>query len=264
MARIGVFICHCGTNIAATVDVEAVAAAAREFPNVAFATTYKYMCSEPGQAMIKESIEEYNLDRIVIASCSPRMHELTFRKMLKGTKINPYMLEIANIREQCAWVHTDRAKATEKAIDHVKMAVAKVGKDKPLTTSTIPITKRALVIGGGIAGIQAALDIADAGFDVTIVEKEPSIGGHMVMLDKTFPTMDCSACISTPKMVDAGAHPNITLKTSCEVEKVEGYVGNFEVTIKKKQNMLITICARAAVSARPNVLQRCQASLTRA
>ena len=234
MARIGVFICHCGTNIAATVDVEAVAAAAREFPNVAFATTYKYMCSEPGQAMIKESIEEYNLDRIVIASCSPRMHELTFRKMLKGTRINPYMLEIANIREQCAWVHTDRAKATEKAIDHVKMAVAKVGKDKPLTTSTIPITKRALVIGGGIAGIQAALDIADAGFDVTIVEKEPSIGGHMVMLDKTFPTMDCSACISTPKMVDAGAHPNITLKTSCEVEKVEGYVGNFEVTIKEK------------------------------
>ncbi len=234
MARIGVFICHCGTNIAATVDVEKVAEAAKSMPGVAFARDYKYMCSEPGQAMIKEAIEEHNLDRIVIGSCSPRMHETTFRKMLKGTKINPYLLEIANLREQCAWVHTDKAKATEKAINLVQMAVAKVANNKPLTTSTIPITKRALVIGGGIAGIQTALDIADAGYEVTIVEKEPTIGGHMVMLDKTFPTMDCSACISTPKMVDAGAHPNITLKTSCEVEKVEGYIGNFEVTIKEK------------------------------
>ncbi|MBR2754290.1 MAG: CoB--CoM heterodisulfide reductase iron-sulfur subunit A family protein [Lachnospiraceae bacterium] len=234
MARIGVFICHCGTNIASVVDVEKVAESAKTMPGVVFATTYKYMCSEPGQAMIKESIEQYNLDRIVIGSCSPRMHELTFRKMLKGTKINPYMLEIANLREQCAWVHTDREKATEKAIGLVQMSVAKVANNKPLTTSTIPITKRALVIGGGIAGMQAALDIADCGFDVTIVEKEPSIGGHMVMLDKTFPTMDCSACISTPKMVECNAHPNITLKTSCEVEKVSGYVGNFEVTIKEK------------------------------
>ncbi len=234
MARIGVFICHCGTNIASVVDVEKVAKAAFEMPDVVFATDYKYMCSEPGQAMIKEAILEQKLDRIVIASCSPRMHELTFRKMLKGTAINPYMLEIANIREQCAWVHTDREKATAKAIGLVQMAVAKVAKNKPLSAGTIPITKKALVIGGGIAGIQAALDIADCGYDVTIVEKEPSIGGHMVMLDKTFPTMDCSACISTPKMVEANAHPNITLKTSCEVEKVSGYVGNFEVTIKEK------------------------------
>ncbi len=234
MARIGVFICHCGTNIAATVDVEKVAEAAKSMPGVAYARDYKYMCSEPGQAMIKEAIEEHNLDRIVIGSCSPRMHETTFRKMLKGTKINPYLLEIANLREQCAWVHTNKSKATEKAINLVQMAVAKVANNKPLTTSTIPITKRALVIGGGIAGIQTALDIADAGYEVTIVEKEPTIGGHMVMLDKTFPTMDCSACISTPKMVDAGAHPNITLKTSCEVEKVDGYIGNFEVTIKEK------------------------------
>lgn len=234
MGRIGVFICHCGSNIASVVDVERVAKEAANMPGVAFATDYKYMCSEPGQAMIKEAIKEHNLDRIVIASCSPRMHELTFRKMLKGTSINPYMLEIANIREQCAWVHTDKEAATEKAITLVRMAVAKVENNKPLSSSNIPITKRALVIGGGIAGIQAALDIADAGFDVTIVEKEPSIGGHMVMLDKTFPTMDCSACISTPKMVDAGAHPNITLKTYSEVEKVEGYVGNFEVTIKEK------------------------------
>lgn len=235
MSRVGVFICHCGTNIAGIVDVEQVAAEMAELPNVAYSVTYKYMCSEPGQQMVKDAIEEYNLDRIVIGSCSPRMHELTFRKMLKGTKINPYMLEIANLREQCSWVHTDTQKATEKAASLVRMAVAKVENNVPLHTSTIPIHKEALVIGGGIAGIQAALDIADAGYEVTIVEKEPSIGGHMVMLDKTFPTLDCSACISTPKMVDAGAHPNITLMTSCEVENVSGYVGNFEVAIKKKK-----------------------------
>ena len=234
MARTGIFICHCGTNIAGTVDVEKVAQAAEDFPGVVHSTTYKYMCSEPGQQLIKDTIKEKDLDRIVIASCSPRMHELTFRKMLKDTSINPYMLEVANIREQCSWVHKDKEKATEKAITLVAMAAAKVLADKPLHTSTIPINKRALVIGGGIAGIQAALDIADCGIDVTIVEKEPSIGGHMVMLDKTFPTMDCSACISTPKMVDCGAHPNITLKTSSVIENVSGYVGNFEVTIREK------------------------------
>lgn len=232
--RTGVFICHCGTNIAGTVDVERVAAAARELPDVAFATTYKYMCSEQGQQMIKEAIEENKLDRIVIGSCSPRMHETTFRKLLKGTAINPYLLEIANLREQCAWVHTDKEKATEKAIDLVTMAVAKAGSNKPLRTSSIPVHKRALVIGGGIAGIQAALDVADAGHEVTLVEREPSIGGHMVMLDKTFPTLDCSACISTPKMSELAAHPNVTLRTSCEVESVSGYVGNFEVTLRQK------------------------------
>lgn len=235
MSRVGVFICHCGTNIAGNVDVDRVAEEIGKIPGVSHSVSYKYMCSEPGQQMVKDAIVEKNLDRIVISSCSPRMHELTFRKMLKGTKINPYMLEIANIREQCSWVHSDKEKATEKAIDLTRMAVEKVKRNAPLFTSTIPINKKALVIGGGIAGIQAALDIGDAGYDVTIVEREPSIGGHMVMLDKTFPTMDCSACISTPKMVDAGAHPNITLKTSCEVEKVEGYVGNFQVTIKQKK-----------------------------
>jgi len=234
MSRVGVFICHCGTNIAGTVDVEKVAEEAARFPGVVYSTTYKYMCSEPGQQMIKSAIEEHGLDRIVIGSCSPRMHEATFRKMLKGTKINPYMLEIANLREQCSWVHTDKEKATEKATDLVRMATAKVLRNELLSPSTIPISKKALVIGGGIAGIQAALDIADAGHEVVIVEKEPSIGGHMVMLDKTFPTLDCSACISTPKMVEAGAHPNITLKTYCEVEKVSGYVGNFEVSIRQK------------------------------
>ena len=234
MSRIGVFICHCGTNIAGTVDVELLAETAKSFPGVVFSSTYKYLCSEPGQQMIRTAIEENNLDRIVIGSCTPRMHEVTFRKTLVGTKINPYMLEIANIREQCSWVHTDKEMATDKAIDLLRMAAAKVEKNEPLFPSSIGITKRALVIGGGIAGIQAALDIADAGLDVTIVEKEPSIGGRMVMLDKTFPTLDCSACISTPKMVEAGTHPRITLRTSSVVESVGGYIGNFEVAIRQK------------------------------
>lgn len=235
MSRIGVFVCHCGTNIAATVDVEAVADAARIMPNVAYAVTNKYTCSDPGQQAIVDAIEEHNLDRIVIASCSPRMHEQTFRKMLaEKTSINPYLLEIANIREQCSWVHKDKAISTPKAIDLVAMAVAKVDTNKDLFTSTIPVNKRALVVGAGIAGIQAALDIADAGYPVTLVERNPSIGGNMVKLDKTFPTMDCSACICTPKMSEAGNHPNITIKTLSEVEKVTGYIGNFEVTIREK------------------------------
>ena len=234
MSRIGVFVCHCGTNIASVVEVERLAKEAESFPGVAYSATYKYLCSEPGQQIMKTAIEEHNLDRIVIASCTPRMHEVTFRKMLLGTKVNPYMLEIANIREQCSWVHTDKELATGKALDLVRMAVAKVDKNEPLYPSMIGITKRALVIGGGIAGIQTALDIADAGIDVTIVEREPSIGGHMVMLDKTFPTLDCSACISTPKMVEAGTHPKITLLTTSEVESVTGYIGNFEVTIRQK------------------------------
>jgi len=234
MSRIGVFLCHCGTNIAATVDIPKVAEATRELPGVVFVDENKYMCSEPGQGSVKQAIEEHNLDRIVIASCSPRMHELTFRKMLADTPVNPYMLEIANIREQCSWVHKDKKLSTPKAIDLVRMAVAKVDRNKPLFTSEIPITKRALVIGGGIAGIQAALDIADAGFPVTLVEKESSIGGRMVMLDKTFPTMDCSACICAPKMNDTGSHPNIELMSLSEVEEVSGYIGNFTVTIRQK------------------------------
>jgi heterodisulfide reductase subunit A len=234
MSRIGVFVCHCGTNIAATVDVEAVAQAAKAFPNVAYVTTNKYTCSDPGQQSICEAINENNLDRIVIASCSPRMHELTFRKMLQEkTDVNPYMLEVANIREQCSWVHKDRDEATRKAIDLVAMAVAKVDTDCGLSTTQIPVTRRALVVGAGIAGIQAALDIADAGYQVTLVDRQPSIGGHMPMLDKTFPTMDCSACICTPKMSEAGNHPNITIKNLSEVEKVTGYIGNFDVTIRE-------------------------------
>jgi heterodisulfide reductase subunit A len=234
MSRIGVFICHCGSNIAGTVDVAAVVEAARALPNVVFASDNKYTCSDPGQQSIKDAILAHNIDRVVIASCSPRMHELTFRKMLKDTSVNPYLLEIANIREQCSWVHKDKSVGTAKAIDLVKMATAKVGRDTPLYTTTIPVHKRALVIGGGIAGMQAALDIADAGYQVTIVEKEPSLGGKMVMLDKTFPTMDCSACICTPKMADVGAHPQIQTKTLTEVEHVSGYVGNFQVTLRER------------------------------
>ena len=234
MSRIGVFICHCGTNISATVDVEKVGEAAAKLPNVVHVEINKYMCSDPSQDLVREVIKEHKLDRIVMGTCSPRMHELTWRKLLATTDVNPYMLEVANLREQCSWVHKDREVATAKAIDLVKMAVAKVDKLEPLKTTQIPVTKRALVIGGGIAGMQVALDIADAGFPVTIVEKKSSLGGNMVMLDKTFPTLDCSACICTPKMSEVANHPNITVKTLAEVEAMNGYVGNFEVTIREK------------------------------
>ena len=234
MARVGVVICHCGTNIASGIDVEQLTKAAADMPGVVFTENYKYICSISGQEIMTKAIAEQNLDRLVTACCTPRMHENTFRKMLAKTNINPYMLEVANIREQCAWVHEDKEKATDKAVDLVRMAVAKVLKNQPLFTSTIPVQKKCLVVGGGIAGIQAALDVADAGYQVTLVEREPSIGGNMVKLDKTFPTLDCSACISTPKMAEAGAHPNIKLMTSCEVAAVTGFIGNFEVTIRQK------------------------------
>ena len=234
MARIGVIICHCGSNIASVVDVELLAQAALKMPGVVYAVTNKYTCSINGQEMIRQAIAEQGLDRLVIASCTPRMHENTFRKMLSKTAINPYMLEIANIREQCSWVHKDKEKATAKAIDLVRMSVAKVLQNQPLFTSSIPVHKKCLVVGGGIAGIQAALDVAEAGYEVTLVEREPSLGGKMVMLDKTFPTLDCSACISTPKMAEAGAHPHITLMTSCEISAVTGYIGNFQVTIRQR------------------------------
>lgn len=192
--RIGVFICHCGSNIASTVDVKRVAEAASRWPGVVFATDYQYMCSEPGQELIRASIKEHRLDRVVVASCTPRLHEPTFRKTLQSAGLNPYVFEMANIREQCAWVHQqDRERATRKAIDLVHMAVAKARHNRPLKEHFIPVTKRALVIGAGIAGMQAALDIADGGYEVVLLDREPTIGGKMVMLDKTFPTLDCSA-----------------------------------------------------------------------
>ena len=234
MQRIGVFVCHCGTNIAGTVDVKSVAEALKHEPGVVFSADYQYMCSQAGQDIIKDAIAEHNLTGIVVCSCSPRMHEATFRKTAAAAGINPYMVEIANIREQCSWVHKEMPVGTEKAVILAKAAVAKVKLNTPLTPGESPVTKRALVIGGGIAGIQTALDIADAGFPVDIVETKPTIGGKMAQLDKTFPTLDCAACILTPKMVDVAQNENIRIFSYSEVTEVGGFVGNFEVTIKKR------------------------------
>lgn len=234
MHRIGVFVCHCGTNIAATVDIDRVVEAAAKEPGVVHAEDYQYMCSEAGQLKVREAIKEKQLTGIVVCSCSPRMHENTFRQAAQRAGLNPYMVEIANIREHCSWIHKDREEATEKAIILARAAIAKVMLNAPLTAGTSRVVKRALVIGGGIAGIQTALDIAEAGYKVDIVEKTPSIGGRMSQLDKTFPTLDCSACILTPKMVEAAAHENITIYTYSEVEKVTGFVGDFHVEIRKK------------------------------
>ena len=234
MQRIGVFVCWCGSNIAATVDVAKVAEVLGKEPGVVFSTDYQYMCSQAGQELIQNSIREHNLTGVVICSCSPRMHEATFRKTCEKAGLNPYMVEIANIREQCSWIHKDMATATEKAVVLGRAAIAKVHLNTPLTAGKSPVTKRALVIGGGIAGIQTALDIADAGFEVDIVEKNPTIGGKMTQIDKTFPTLDCAACILTPKMVDAAQNEKIHIYSYSEVENVKGFVGNFHVTIKKK------------------------------
>lgn len=234
MQRIGVFVCWCGTNIAGTVDVNAVTEALKHEPGVIVSQTYQYMCSQAGQNLIKDAIHEHNLTGIVICSCSPRMHEATFRKTAAAAGLNPYMVEIANIREQCSWVHKDMEVGTEKAIILGKAAIAKVNLNTPLTAGETPVTKRALVIGGGIAGIQTALDIADAGFPVDIVETKPTIGGKMAQLDKTFPTLDCAACILTPKMVDVAQNENIRIFSYSEVTDVKGFVGNFDVTIKRK------------------------------
>lgn len=234
MQRIGVFVCHCGSNIAATVDVKKVVEMALREPGVFHAEDYPYMCSEAGQSRIAAAIREKGLTGIVVCSCSPRMHETTFRKAAEKAGINPYLVEIANIREHCSWIHKDMEEATRKAVILMRAAVAKVHLDAPLSAGESRVIKRALVIGGGIAGIQTALDIADAGYKVDIVEKSPSIGGRMSQLDKTFPTLDCSACILTPKMVEAAAHENITIHTYSEVERVSGFVGNFTVDIRKK------------------------------
>jgi len=194
MKRVGVFICHCGSNISAVVDVNYVAEAAKKIPNVAYATHYKYMCSDPGQEEIIKAVNEHNLNRVVVASCSPRLHEPTFQKTLQRAGLNPYLLEIANIREQCSWVHSKfKDLATAKAIALIRMMVAKASENVPLQRPSVYVKKKALVIGGGIAGMQAALDIADAGYPVVLVERDNTIGGKMAMLDKTFPTLDCSA-----------------------------------------------------------------------
>lgn len=233
MQRIGVFVCWCGSNIAATVDVARVSDVLAHEPGVVFSANYQYMCSQAGQELIKNAVKEHNLSGIVVCSCSPRMHEATFRKTAAAAGINSYMVEIANIREQCSWVHKDKMTGTEKAIVLGRAAIAKVALNVPLIPGKTSVTKRALVIGGGIAGIQTALDIADAGFEVDIVEKQPTIGGKMAQLDKTFPTLDCAACILTPKMVDVAQNDKIRIFSYSEVCQVDGFIGNFNVKIKK-------------------------------
>jgi heterodisulfide reductase subunit A len=242
--RIGVYVCHCGLNIAGSVDCGEVAKFAATLPNVVLAQDNRYTCSDQGQAEIKKDIQEQKLNRVVVASCSPRLHEPTFRKACEDAGLNKYLFEMANIREHCSWVHLyDKEAATEKAKDLVKMAVAKVALLEPEDEVSVPITRKALVIGGGVAGIQAALDLADTGYKVYLVEKEPSIGGMMARIDKTFPTMDCSICILAPKMSDAGHHPNIELLTNSEVAEVKGYIGNFHVKVLRKPRYVTKDCS---------------------
>jgi heterodisulfide reductase subunit A2 len=231
--KIGVYICHCGTNIAATVDCHELSGFAGTLPGVKAARDYRYLCSDPGQDLIKKDIRELSLDRVVVAACSPRMHETTFRNVLSAEGLNPYFLNIANIREQCSWVHRDREKATDKAKQLLRAAVARVLRQEGLTARKVGITPTVLVVGAGIAGIQAALNIANAGMKVALVEKGPFIGGHMAQLDKTFPTLDCASCIFTPKTVEVARNNNIELFVCSDVAEVKGHVGNFTVTIKK-------------------------------
>jgi heterodisulfide reductase subunit A len=233
-ARIGVYVCHCGSNIAGTVDVFDVAAYAATLPHVVVAREYKYMCSSTGQDMIKSDIAEFGLNRVVVASCSPRMHEPTFRAALAEAGLNPYLMVMANIREHCSWITKDKSVGTAKAKTLISAAVHRVIWQEPLIEREVAVTPVAMVVGGGIAGIQASLSIAEAGYQVFLVEKDTSIGGRMAQLDKTFPTLDCSACILTPKMVQVARHPNITLLANSEVTDVAGYVGNFRVKVKRK------------------------------
>ncbi len=232
--KIGVFVCHCGSNIEATVDTARVARIALTYPDVAFATDTMYTCSEQGQQSIVDAVKERGLDGVVVASCSPRMHELTFRRAVERAGLNRYMFEMANIREHVSWIGKDREANTNKAAELVRLAVEKLRRDKPLFAKQFDVTKRVLVIGGGVAGIQAALDAAEGGLEVVLVERESTIGGKMAKLDKTFPTIDCSSCVLAPKMVDVAQHPNIKLYAYSEVESVAGFVGNFTATIRKK------------------------------
>jgi heterodisulfide reductase subunit A len=241
--KIGVYVCHCGSNIAGTVDVEGVAKWAAESladRGVVIGRDYKFMCSSLGQELIEKDIKELGLTRVVVAACSPHLHEKTFRTACQRAGLNPYLCELVSIREQVSWVHTDREAATEKSKAVISGGVERAIWDEPLTPLKVPIHPSTLVVGGGIAGIQAALEIADAGYHVYLVDREPSIGGHMAQFDKTFPTLDCSACILTPKMVQVGTHPNITLLTWADVTHVEGYTGNFQATIRQKPRYINT------------------------
>lgn len=235
MKKIGLFVCHCGSNIAGTVNIERVKNYFSEYKHVEISDDYKYMCSEPGQKKLRDAIKERELNGVVVACCSPRMHEITFRNAAIAAGLNPYKVEIANIREQCSWVHQkDKDKATEKAIAIIKTMIEKVQNDEALEPIKFEVTKRALVVGGGIAGITAAVDIANAGYEVLLVEKRHSIGGKMLELSETFPTLDCAQCTLTPKTVEAGRHPKIKLLVYSELEEVKGYIGNFDVKIRRK------------------------------
>jgi heterodisulfide reductase subunit A2 len=234
MRRIGVFVCHCGMNIAQNVDVKALTEYASHLNGVVVAKEYKYMCSDVGATLIKDTIKEFKLDGLVIASCSPRMHEHTFQRVANDGGVNPYRVEISNIREQCSWAHSNKEQATEKAKYLVRSAVSKALSLEPLKPSKLKVIPEALVIGGGIAGIQTSLDLANDGFKVHLVERDPSIGGHMAQLDKTFPTLDCSSCILTPKMMEVANHENIELLSYAEIASIEGSIGNYTVKIKKK------------------------------
>ena len=241
--RVGVYVCHCGSNIAGVVNVYEVAKWAQENlgeQGVVVAKEYKFMCSSLGQKLIEEDIQREKLDRVVVAACSPHLHEKTFRGAVARAGLNPYLCEMASVREQVSWVTSDQTAATEKAKAMVAGAVARVRQHEPLESIHVPINSSTLVVGGGIAGIQASLEIANSGFHVYLVEREPSIGGHMAQFDKTFPTLDCAACILTPRMSEAGMHPNIELLTWSEIENVEGYLGNYTVTVKKKARYVDT------------------------
>lgn len=235
--RIGVYVCHCGTNIAGTVNVEDVSTWAGETledKGVVVSRDYKFMCSSLGQELIEADIKEQGLTRVVVAACSPHLHEQTFRNACDRAGLNPYLCEMVSVREQVSWVHTDADIATAKAKALIAGGVERVALHEPLEPLNVPIHPATLVVGAGIAGIQSALEIANSGFPVYLVDRDSSIGGHMAQFDKTFPTLDCSACILTPRMVEAGNHPNITMLTWSEIERVDGYVGNFTVTIRKK------------------------------
>jgi heterodisulfide reductase subunit A len=234
MKRIGVFVCWCGSNIAGTLDIDKVIETVKTFPGVVHAEDYKYLCSDPGQNIVQKAIKDHNLDAVVISACTPSLHEPTFRKTVELSGVNPYQCEIANIREQCSWVHEADEAATKKATRIIRSIVEKVRGNESLEPITAPLTKKALVIGAGITGIQAALDIANSGYEVILVERQPSIGGHMAQLSETFPTLDCSQCILTPKMVEVSRHPNIKLMTYSEVLEIGGFLGNFNVKILKK------------------------------
>ena len=233
--RIGFFICHCGVNIAGKVRVEEVAEFVRGLKNVVVARDYKFMCSDPGQEMIEKDIRELGLNRVVVASCTPRLHEKTFQGACQRGGINPYFFQMASVREQVSWVTEDPDDATRKAKTLAAAAVNRVNYHQSLATREVAVHPDVLVVGGGIAGMQASLDIASAGHKVYLVERQPTIGGHMLQFDKTFPTLDCAACIGTPKMVSVGQDPNIELMTYHEVDEVSGFVGNYKVNVRKKK-----------------------------